>query len=87
VSNSQLSRGTAAAAVHAALRHHAVEHGVVVVLGARPGQIEEECDLVVRDAGRTEVKPGTVTAGVWARTRPGRLQPLPLPLPVGPIGP
>lgn len=65
LANSDVSRGKyAAAAVHAALNHYGIPHGAVIVLGARPGQIEEECDLVIHDAGRTEVKPGTVTAGV-----------------------
>jgi len=65
LANSDVSRGKyAAAAVHAALMHYGIPHGAVIVLGARPGQIEDQCEVVVRDAGRTEVKPGTVTAGV-----------------------
>lgn len=65
LANSNVSRGKfAAAAVHAALNHYGVPHGAIVVLGARPGQIEEQCDLVIHDAGHTEVKPGTITAGV-----------------------
>ncbi len=60
-----VTRGkAAAAAVHAALAHFDVPHGAVVVLGASPTQIERECDQVIRDAGLSEVAPGTVTAGV-----------------------
>lgn len=63
--NSNVSRGKfAAAAVHTALRHYGIEHGAVIVLGAKPGVIEAECTSVIRDAGRTEVDPGTITAGV-----------------------
>lgn len=63
--NSSVSRGKyAAAAVHAALAHYGIDHGAVIVLGAKPGEIESECSSVVRDAGRTEVEPGTVTAGI-----------------------
>lgn len=60
-----VSRGKyAAAAVHAALEHYGIEHGAVIVLGAKVSDIEAGCDVVIRDAGRTEVEPGTVTAGV-----------------------
>lgn len=63
--NNNVSRGkAAAAAVHAALYHYGISHGAVIVLGASPSAIEDECDLVIRDAGRTEVEPGTVTGGV-----------------------
>lgn len=63
--NSNVSRGKfAAAAVHAALNHYGIDHGAVIVLGAKPGVIEAECTDVVHDAGRTEVDPGTVTAGI-----------------------
>jgi len=73
--NSNVSRGKfAAAAVHAALNHYGFDHGAVIVLGAKPSEIEAECVDVVHDAGRTEVDPGTVTAGVWAHTdAPGEL--------------
>lgn len=65
LANSNVSRGKfAAAAVHAALNHYGIDHGAVIVLGAKGPQIEAECTDVVRDAGRTEVEPGTVTAGV-----------------------
>lgn len=65
LANSDVSRGKyAAAAVHAALAHYGIDHGAVVVLGARAKDIEEQCRVIVKDAGRTEVKPGTVTAGV-----------------------
>lgn len=62
-----ISRGkAAAAAVHAALAYHGIAHGAVIVLGASGRQIEAECDpvTIIRDAGRTEVLPGTTTAGV-----------------------
>lgn len=63
--NNNVSRGKfAAAAVHAALLHYGIEHGAVIVLGQSPSRIEDECTTIVRDAGRTEVEPGTVTAGV-----------------------
>ena len=65
LANKNVSRGKmAAAAVHAALMHYGIPHGAVIVLGASPGRIEDECSLIIRDAGRTEVEPGTVTAGV-----------------------
>lgn len=63
--NSNVSRGkAAAAAVHAALLHYGIEHGAVICLGSKGPEIEEDCTTVVRDAGRTEVDPGTITAGV-----------------------
>lgn len=65
LTNRNLGRGkAAAAAVHAALAHFDVPHGAVIVLGATATQIEEQCQQVIRDAGATEVEPGTVTAGV-----------------------
>jgi len=65
LANSNTSRGKfAAAAVHAALDYYGIDHGAVIVLGAGPDQIEAECGTVIRDTGRTEVDPGTVTAGV-----------------------
>ncbi len=68
LANKNVTRGkAAAAAVHAALRHFDVPHGAVVVLGATPAEIERQCEQVIHDAGRTEVDPGTVTAGVRLR--------------------
>jgi PTH2 family peptidyl-tRNA hydrolase len=63
-SNSGMSRGKyAAAAVHAALTAAGVHPGVpVIVLGGHRDHIER-MSTVIRDAGRTEVEPGTVTAG------------------------
>lgn len=52
----------AAQAVHAALMLYGIPHGPVVVLGGRPGQISK-LPIQVRDAGRTELTPGTLTAG------------------------
>ena len=72
LANSNVSRGKyAAAAVHAALAYYGIPHGAVIVLGASPGTIEEECeeDLVIHDAGKTEVTPGTVTAGIKSPPR------------------
>jgi PTH2 family peptidyl-tRNA hydrolase len=66
--NSNVSRGKfAAAAVHAALTAAGVHPGLpVIVLGAKPSEIQGH-DTVIRDAGRTEVEPGTVTAGTdWS---------------------
>lgn len=63
-SGAGMSRGKAAAhAVHAALIAYGVHPGLpVVVLGAKLRDIEL-MTTVVRDAGRTELDPGTVTAG------------------------
>ena len=61
--NVSMSRHKAAAqAVHAALRAFDVPHGRVVVLTGRGDEVAA-MDVVVRDAGRTEVAPGTLTAG------------------------
>ena len=62
--NSNTSRGKyAAAAVHAALTAAGVHPGLpVIVLGAKSEDIEK-CATVIHDAGRTEVTPGTTTAG------------------------
>ncbi len=58
-----LSRGKyAAAAVHAALLHLGVHPGApVIVLGGKAEELEA-MTTHVRDAGRTEVAPGTLTA-------------------------
>lgn len=68
-SNVSMSRGKfAAQAVHAALMLTGAHHGgPVIVLGGKPGEVEA-CEVVVRDAGRTEVAPGTLTAGAsWEK--------------------
>jgi PTH2 family peptidyl-tRNA hydrolase len=58
------SRGKMAAHVaHAALTAAGVHPGVpIVVLGAKPRDIEK-MSTVMRDEGRTELEPGTLTAG------------------------
>lgn len=62
-SNVKMSRGKMAAqAVHAALFAYGIPHGRVVVLGGSPAEIAE-MSVQVRDAGRTEIEPGTLTAG------------------------
>jgi peptidyl-tRNA hydrolase, PTH2 family len=71
--NLSMSRHKAAAqAVHAALAAFGIEHGRVVVLGGRPDEVRA-MDVVVHDAGRTEVEPGTLTAGATL-VRPGQPQ-------------
>ena len=68
--NVSMSRHKAAAqAVHAALAAFGIPHGRVVVLGGRPDEVAA-MDVVVRDAGRTEVAPGTLTAGAALVPRP-----------------
>lgn len=63
-SKAKMSRGKyAAQAVHAALLAvGAHPGGPVIVLGGNPEEIEE-MRVQVRDAGRTELEPGTLTAG------------------------
>jgi PTH2 family peptidyl-tRNA hydrolase len=62
-SNVNMTRGKACAqAVHAALMAFDVPHGRVVVLGGKPEEIRQ-MHVQVRDAGRTEIAPGTLTAG------------------------
>lgn len=63
-SDAKMSRGKyAAQAVHAALMALGVHHGgAVVVLGAKARDIEK-LPVVIRDAGLTELEPGTLTAG------------------------
>ena len=60
----KMTRGKyASQAVHAALLANGVHHGgPVVVLGASHREIEG-MSVQVRDAGRTEVPAGTLTAG------------------------
>lgn len=68
--NSNVTRGKfAAAAVHAALTAAGAHPGCpVIVLGAKPSEIEQH-HTVIRDAGKTEFEPGTVTAGTdWRGT-------------------
>lgn len=55
----------AAQAVHAALQLVGSHHGgPVIVLDGTKIQIQN-CEVHIVDAGRTEVKPGTVTAGAY----------------------
>ena len=65
-----MSRGKACAqAVHAALRAFDVSHGRVVVLDGRDEEVAA-MPVVIRDAGLTEVEPGTMTAGAAVLGRP-----------------
>lgn len=69
-SNAKMSRGKyAAQAVHAALRAFGVHPGCpVIVLGATPDVIAQK-RVTIRDAGWTEIPPGTLTAGTdWGKT-------------------
>ncbi len=74
-SNAKMSRGKAAAhAVHAALKLYGIEYEhPVIVIGGKPDEILAQT-VYVRDAGRTELEPGTLTAGAsWEykdRTEP-----------------
>lgn len=63
-SNAKMSRGkTAAHAVHAALKLYGIEYEhPVIVIGGKPDEILAQT-VHVRDAGRTELEPGTLTAG------------------------
>lgn len=63
-SNAKMSRGKAAAhAVHAALKLYGIEYEhPVIVIGGKPDEILAQT-VHVRDAGRTELEPGTLTAG------------------------
>lgn len=71
-SNAKMSRGKyAAQAVHAALTAFGVHPDLpVIVLGA-PRTRVEQMRTTIRDAGRTEVEPGTLTAGTnWPHRDP-----------------
>lgn len=62
--NAKMSRGKMAAHVaHTVLTAAGVHPDVpIVVLGAKPRDIEQ-MRTVIRDAGKTELEPGTLTAG------------------------
>ena len=50
-------------AVHAALKLYGIDHHhPVIVIGGKPDEILAQT-VHVRDAGRTELEPGTLTAG------------------------
>lgn len=63
-SNANMSRGKMAAHVaHAVLTAAGVHPDVpVVVLGGKPRDIQQMTTFI-RDAGKTELEPGTITAG------------------------
>jgi PTH2 family peptidyl-tRNA hydrolase len=61
--NIKMSPGKLAAqAVHAALAAYGIDHGSVVVLQGSVKKVEA-MDVQIRDAGLTELKPGTLTCG------------------------
>lgn len=70
-SNAKMSRGKAAAhAVHAALKLYGIEYDhPVIVIGGKPDEILAQ-NVHIRDAGRTELEPGTLTAGASWEYRP-----------------
>ncbi len=70
-SNATMSRGKAAAhAVHAALKLYGIEYDhPVIVIGGKPDEILDQT-VHIRDAGRTELEPGTLTAGASWEYRP-----------------
>lgn len=71
--NANMSRGKMAAhAVHAALKLYGIEYAhPVIVLGGKPREIVTDHDVQVRDQGRTELEPGTLTAGARWETADG----------------
>lgn len=61
--NLKMSPGKLAAqAVHAALKAYGIDHGSVVVLMGSPAKVNE-MDVQIRDAGLTELEPGSLTCG------------------------
>lgn len=69
--NIKMSPGKLAAqAVHAALAAYGIAHGSVVVLQGSVRKVEA-MDVQIRDAGLTELKPGTLTAGASLERVPG----------------
>jgi PTH2 family peptidyl-tRNA hydrolase len=56
---------TAIAAVRVALKAHGIEWSSIAVRGSSKDEILELADVVINDAGHTELEPGTLTAGAF----------------------
>ena len=61
----------AAQAVHAALAAYGIDHDSVIVLSGSVTKVEA-MDVQIHDAGLTELKPGTLTAGASLVQHPAK---------------